>query len=381
MSGSEFREQRPEARRVRGSAIIRAQAALAPQPGSLPDNIREVGGNALVAVRRWADPRERELRRRRRVRRRSFQLGTVSGLTTAGTVGLVVISAPVWAVVMVGGGAVALVTGAALSTRRYLRLRGAPLPQAAFLPRKQPPLWSSARAPIGRLVRAEKALHGLGAQIRRSSRLPEDELADLLETAASGSAALHALAADITAMEQALGTMGRSNSPAAVALTENLRFTLGRLDAGVAEYEQVVAAAGRILAVPEKPCCGTISTPSSRIYGMRPTASTGGRRRSPRLPINRCPRRRGHRCDRPAQRHPSRCCCSSARARRAAPTSSRPSAMRSSTSHDALRAAEPTIPAIAEPCRRAAAASSCASSFVCSIRSRPSPEFQCMTVC
>ncbi|WP_327119553.1 hypothetical protein OHB12_13760 [Nocardia sp. NBC_01730] len=252
MSGSEFREQRPEARRVRGSAIIRAQAALAPQPGSLPDNIREVGGNALVAVRRWADPRERELRRRRRVRRRSFQLGTVSGLTTAGTVGLVVISAPVWAVVMVGGGAVALVTGAALSTRRYLRLRGAPLPQAAFLPRKQPPLWSSARAPIGRLVRAEKALHGLGAQIRRSSRLPEDELADLLETAASGSAALHALAADITAMEQALGTMGRSNSPAAVALTENLRFTLGRLDAGVAEYEQVVAAAGRILAVPEK---------------------------------------------------------------------------------------------------------------------------------
>ncbi|MGO4613455.1 hypothetical protein AB4305_04735 [Nocardia sp. 2YAB30] len=251
MSGSEFREPWPRARRARGSAIIRAQAALAPQPGSLPDNIREVGENALVAVRRWADPRERELRRRRRVRRRSFQLGTVSGLTTVGTVGLAVISAPVWAVVMVGGGAVALVTGAALSTRRYLRLRGAPLPQAAFLPRKPPPLWSSARQPIGRLVRAEKALHGLSAQIRRSNGLPEDELADLLETAASGSAALHALAADITAMEQALGTMGHSNSPAAVALTENSRFTLGRLDAGVAEYEQMVAAAGRILAVPE----------------------------------------------------------------------------------------------------------------------------------
>ncbi|MEU4340500.1 hypothetical protein AB0H00_04385 [Nocardia sp. NPDC023852] len=251
MSGSAFRERRPEARRVRGSAIIRAQAALAPQPGSLPDNIREVGENALVAVRRWADPRERELRRRRRVRRRSFQLGTVSGLTTAGTVGLAVISAPVWAVVMVGGGAVALVTGAALSTRRYLRLRGAPLPQAAFLPRKQPPPWSSARPPIGRLVRAEKALHGLGAQILRSNRLPEDELADLLETAASGSAALHALAADITAMEQALGTMGYSNSSAGVALTENVRLTLGRLDAGVAEYELVVAAAGRILALPE----------------------------------------------------------------------------------------------------------------------------------
>ncbi|MEU6828054.1 hypothetical protein ABZ894_05320 [Nocardia beijingensis] len=251
MSGSAFRERRLETRRLRGTAMIRAQAALAPQPGSLPDSLREAGEHALVAVRRWADPRERELRRRRRARRRSFQLGTVSGLTTVGTVGLVALSAPVWAVVMVGGGAVALVTGAALSTRRYLRLRGAPLPQAAFLPRKLPPLWSNARPSIARLVRAEKALHGMGVQIARSHRLPPDELADMLETAASGAAALHALAADITAMEQGLGAIGNANSPAAVALTENLRLILARLDAGVAEYEQVVAAAGRILAVPE----------------------------------------------------------------------------------------------------------------------------------
>ncbi|MGQ4597627.1 phage shock envelope stress response protein PspM [Nocardia sp. R6R-6] len=251
MSGSAFRERRIEARRPRGSAMIRAQAALAPQPGSLPDSIREVGENALVAVRRWADPRERELRRRRRARRRSLQLGTVSGLTTAGAVGLVVISAPVWAVVVLGGGAVALVTGAALSTRRYLRLRAAPLPQAAFIPRKQPPLWSNARQSIMRLGRAEKALHGLGTQIARSKRLPREELADLLETAESGASALHALAADITAMEQGLAAMGHANSPAAVALTEHLRLTLGRLDAGIAEYEQIVAAAGRILAIPD----------------------------------------------------------------------------------------------------------------------------------
>lgn len=250
MSPQEPREQSKGSRR-RGSALVRAQSALVPQPGTLPDNLREVGEHALVAVRRWADPRERELRKRRRMRRRSFQLGTVGGLTTAGTVGLVVISAPVWAVVVVGGGAVALVTGTALSARRYLRLRSSPLPQAAFVPRKQPPAWSSARAPIGRLVRAEKALHGLGTQIARSNRLPEEELADLLETADSGAAALHALAADITAMQQALGAMGRSKSVAAVGLTENMLFALGRLDSGVAEYEQVVAAAGQILAVPE----------------------------------------------------------------------------------------------------------------------------------
>ncbi|QXN95850.1 hypothetical protein KV110_29145 [Nocardia iowensis] len=216
----------------------------------MPDNLREVGETALVAVRRWADPRERELRRRRRARRRSFQLGTASGLTV-GAVGLAIVSAPVWVAVVLGGGAVALVTGTALSARRYLKLRNSPLPQATFIPRKQPPLWSRARGPIARLVRAERALHGLGAQIARGNRLPEDELADMLETAGSGSAALHALAADVTAMEQALGAMGRSNSPAAVGLTENLQFALGRLDTGVVEYEQVVAAAGRILAVPE----------------------------------------------------------------------------------------------------------------------------------
>ncbi|MGY4100664.1 phage shock envelope stress response protein PspM [Nocardia sp. R16R-3T] len=250
MSPQGPREQGKGGRR-RGVALVRAQAVLAPQPGSLPDNLREVGEHALVAVRRWADPRERELRKRRRARRRSFQLGAVGGLTTAGTVGLMVISAPVWAVVVVAGGAVALVTGTALSARRYLQMRSAPLPLAAFVPRKQPPPWSCARGPISRLVRAEKALHGLGTQIARSNRLPEDEIADMIETAGSGAAALHALAADITAMEQAFGAMGRSKSAAAVGLTENMQFALGRLDSGVAEYEQVVAAAARILAVPE----------------------------------------------------------------------------------------------------------------------------------
>lgn len=250
MSPQGTREQGKGGRR-RGAALVRAQAVLAPQPGSLPDNLREVGEHALVAVRRWADPRERELRKRRRARRRSFQLGAIGGLTTAGTVGLMVISAPVWAVVVVGGGAVALVTGTALSARRYLQLRSAPLPQAAYIPRKQPPPWSSARGPISRLVRAERALHGLGTQIARANRLPEDDLADMLETAGSGAAALHALAADITAMQQALGAMGYAKSVAAVDITENMQFALGRLDSGVAEYEQVVAAAGRILAVPD----------------------------------------------------------------------------------------------------------------------------------
>ncbi|MQY30793.1 phage shock envelope stress response protein PspM [Nocardia aurantia] len=215
------------------------------------DTVREVGEHALHAVRKWADPRERELRRRRRFRRRTLRLGAASGITALGTAGLVILSAPVWAVVVVAGGAAALVTGAAVSTRRYLALQRNPLPQAAFVPTKLPPVRSAARAPISRLVRAERALHTLGTQIARHGRLPADDLADTFETAGSGAAALHALAADVTAMEQALTLVGQRHS--VPELSTRVDIVVARLDSGVDEYELLVAAAGRILAAPPDP--------------------------------------------------------------------------------------------------------------------------------
>ncbi|MFC4374692.1 hypothetical protein ACFO5K_11345 [Nocardia halotolerans] len=238
-------------RRGRGEIVEPAAVVSAVITGGAPATLRGVGEQALVAVRRWADPRERELRRRRRMRRRSFQLGTASGITTVGAVGLAVVSAPAWAVVVIGGGAIAFVTGAAVNARRYLRSRGQPLPQAAFVPRKSPGLRSAARAPIQRLIRAERALHDLGAQIARSHRLPDDELRDLLETARSGAGALHALATDVVAMEQAADTVGRANPDTVSALKTTVSGVLTRLETGVVEYEQLVAAAARILAVPE----------------------------------------------------------------------------------------------------------------------------------
>ncbi|WP_231387092.1 phage shock envelope stress response protein PspM [Nocardia sp. BMG111209] len=215
------------------------------------ETVREVGEQALHAVRKWADPRERELRRRRRFRRRTLRLGAASGITALGTAGLVILSAPAWAVVVVAGGAAALVTGAAVSTRRYLALKRNPLPQAAFVPAKLPPVRSAARAPISRLIRAERALHTLGTQIARHGRLPADDLTDTLETAGSGAAALHALAADVTAMEQAIGLVGQSYSTP--DLTTRVAVVVARLDSGVDEYELLVAAAGRILAAPHDP--------------------------------------------------------------------------------------------------------------------------------
>ncbi|MEU1980250.1 hypothetical protein [Nocardia sp. NPDC019395] len=237
--------------------VDRTWPELQPQAAYLTDTLRAAGENALGAVRRWADPRERELRRRRRSRRRSIGLGTASGLTTAGAVGLVILSAPAWAVVVLGGGAVALVTGAALSTRRYLQLRRSPLPPPGYVPRKLPPSRSAARPAMARLARAERALHDVAGQIARSRRLPADELEDLVSTAASGAAALTALAADIATMEGAVralrgGAAELTDAADVHRLDETLRSIVARLDTGVAEYEQVVAAATRVLAVDEK---------------------------------------------------------------------------------------------------------------------------------
>ncbi|MFF0455682.1 hypothetical protein [Nocardia africana] len=214
--------------------------------GRVPGALRDAGEFELHAVRKWADPRERELRRRRRVRRRSLRWSAASGVTALGTAGLVAISAPVWAVVVVGGGAAALVTGAAVSTRSYLELRRNPLPPAAFVPRRLPAVHSAARAPIARLVRAERAFHALGRQIEASGRIPADDFADTVATAASGAAALHALAGDIAAMEKALEVV--ATSQAGAVLRRQSGAMVGRLESGVTEYEQLVAAAGHILA-------------------------------------------------------------------------------------------------------------------------------------
>ncbi|MFG3523411.1 hypothetical protein ACGF5S_24350 [Nocardia nova] len=225
--------------------MVAAEEPLA-RAGRVPGTLRDAGEFALHAVRKWADPRERELRRRRRVRRRSLRWSAASGVTALGTAGLVAISAPVWAVVVVGGGAAALVTGAAVSTRRYLELRRNPLPPAAFVPRRLPAVQSAARAPIARLVRAERAFHALGRQIEASGRIPADDFADTVATAASGAAALHALAGDIAAMEKALAVVATSHAGA--GLRQQSGAMVGRLESGVTEYEQLVAAAGQILA-------------------------------------------------------------------------------------------------------------------------------------
>ncbi|MFH5206788.1 phage shock envelope stress response protein PspM [Antrihabitans spumae] len=204
--------------------------------------LRDIGDSVLVSVRRWADPREREIRKRRRARRRGIRYGAASGVTALGAAGLAVAAAPVWIVVATTGGAAVLVLPAALATRKYLRLRDAPLPPAAPPVRALPPVGSSARPAIARLAHVERSLHDVLGVVARLSPVPAEELAETAATAQSAAGALEALAVDIVALERAAHRVGRPGPE----LQRSIAFALGELLSGLSEYEHLLEAAARM---------------------------------------------------------------------------------------------------------------------------------------
>lgn len=229
---------------------------LGPQPAA-PDRlvmarslVRNQTAQVVGSFRRWSDPRERELRRRWRMRRRGIRWGALSGITSTGAVVSVLVAAPEWLVVAAGAGGVLMGVRAAVSVRGYLQVRGAPLPRPAFVPRQLPPGWSASHGPMTRLAWAERSLYELGNRIAFSERLPAEELEDLLDTAAHGAATLAVLAGDISAMERAASSLSRSPSSAAGDLRSPVARSVERLNAGVTEYEHLVAAAGQVVAGP-----------------------------------------------------------------------------------------------------------------------------------
>lgn len=206
--------------------------------------LRDVGGTVADTMRRWSDPRERMLRKRRRARRRATRFGVVSGVSVVGTASLAVASAPDWTVVATGGAAALFAVPAVAAVGTYRRLTAAPLPAATGTRRPPPPVGSAARAPMERLARAEHGLDQLLGVLRRSAVVPVEELDRTGDTARSASAALRAVAGDVVAMESA----GRGTAAAAAHLERSIQAAVGQLDVGVAQYEGLVTAAAKLTA-------------------------------------------------------------------------------------------------------------------------------------
>ena len=190
------------------------------------------------------DPRERQLRRRRRALRWGliFCAGTVFwGVVTA------ILAAWGWFALLLeitGGVAVAQAMIATLLLIRYRWLKADPLPpQRATNIRRLPPPSSAARPAMYALGASERGFFSLLGVMERGNMLPDTEIRDLTAAARQSSAAMAATAAEVVSMERA--AHGTAQSRSYLAPTINA-FT-AQLSAGVRQYNEMVTAAAQLV--------------------------------------------------------------------------------------------------------------------------------------
>lgn len=213
--------------------------------------------SAVDAVGRWNDPRQKQIRRIRRARRRGSWLGGASGVSAASTAGLALASAPEWAMFATGGGAAVLAIPAVAALGRYRRLKGEPLPAARPVKTVLPPRTSAAYEPMNRLAGAQLSMYELSGILMRSESIDHAELSETTEVAAAAARALTDMANDIVAMERAASGSAR----AAGHLSATISTAAAELDNGVDQYEELVAAAARLT--------GPGALPTSTVAGRR----------------------------------------------------------------------------------------------------------------
>ncbi|WP_174565308.1 phage shock envelope stress response protein PspM [Rhodococcoides yunnanense] len=208
------------------------------------DGARRFGESMVDAAGRWNDPRQKQIRRIRRARRRGSWLGGASGVSTASTVGLAAASAPEWMMLATGGTAMLFAVPAVFAVGRFRRLRAQPLPPQRPGRTALPARTSAAHEPLQRLAGAQRSLYELSGVLSRSESVDPADLADTMEVAEGAAAALRAMAGDVVSMERA----AESNARAAAHLESAISGAAHDLESGVDQYEELVAAAARLTA-------------------------------------------------------------------------------------------------------------------------------------
>ncbi|MBH0120659.1 hypothetical protein I0Q12_14515, partial [Rhodococcus sp. CX] len=125
---------------------------------------------------------------------------------------------------------------AVLAVRKVRRLDAVPIPPAPPRRRALPPDGSVARAPMARLASNERSLAHLLGVLARSQAVVAEDLDEIGEAARAASSALEAVAVDVVALESA----ARGSAAAG-----------HRLETGVDQFEELVAAAARLAGAPE----------------------------------------------------------------------------------------------------------------------------------
>ena len=208
------------------------------------DTASDIAGLVVQKISAATDPRERQLRRRRRALRWGL-------IFTAGCVFWAVVTAVLaawgwFALLLEITGAVAVLEAmvATLLLIRYRWLKADPLPaQRSTSIRRLPPPSSAARPAMYALGASERGFFSLLGVIERGNMLPDSEIRALTAAAKQSSAAMAATAAEVVSMERAAD--GTPQSHAYLAPTINA-FT-AQLSAGVRQYNEMVTAAAQLV--------------------------------------------------------------------------------------------------------------------------------------
>ena len=152
-----------------------------------------------------ADPRAKQLRKRKWALRLGLFFTLRHGFWVAVTAVLASWSTPAWALFIPAPIAVGAAFLATLSFLRYRWLRGDPLPpQRSRATRRLPPWGSAARQPMAALAASERGLFSLIGVMERGRMLPADELRELTAAANQSAATMAATADEVVSMERAI---------------------------------------------------------------------------------------------------------------------------------------------------------------------------------
>lgn len=191
-----------------------------------------------------ADPRSRQLRKRKWALRLGLFFAFASVFWILVTALLATWSVPVWALLISGPIAVGAAFPATLFLLRYRWLRAAPLPpQRPASTRRLPPPGSAARPAMSALGASERGFFSLLGVIERTELLPPDEIRELTLAANRSSTTMAATAAEVVSIERAVSATPHSQA----YLVPSINAFTTQLGNGVRQYNEMVTAAAHLV--------------------------------------------------------------------------------------------------------------------------------------
>ena len=192
-----------------------------------------------------ADPRAKQLRKRRWALRLGLFFAVSCVFWVVVTAVMASWSTPAWALLIPGLIAAGAAFPATLFFLRYRWLKASPLPpRRSRATRRLPAFGSAARQPMAALAASERSLFSLLGVMERGRMLPAGELREVTAAANDTAATIAATADEVVSMERAMNNSPQSRAHLAPTISA---FTT-QLDHGVSQYNEMVTAAAQLVA-------------------------------------------------------------------------------------------------------------------------------------